>query len=1151
MLQIILDADTRLQVQRLIQWLSQGDGDPFVSDTLVVGDTGTGIWLQQQLALQTSITANLKIELPGRFIWDRIQRALDQAQHQSPYDPLVARWAIQQIIDAAGRDESPAPELAPMLTAWAQASERDRVVMATELANQFDRYLTYRRDWLDGWAARKQPALAAAGARGRQTAALEFARRHEPWQAWLWRALIGHITGFSSRHPFDQFLSLVQSGTDAAGTGNPPGRVAIFGHLSLSSEQMHLLALLGARQPGIWFASDPSQGFWEQILSPLQAARLAAQDPASAWLYENEPAVLGEWGRQSRDALIQMRHLEQQGLANINDDELRARIMPAPMSNLARLQAAVFELSDQPWHADEPLQHDASLEVHAMHNLSRQVDLACDRVMAAMAELPDLRPDQIVIFCTDPDAAAPLVKSAFELPALGLPVQISGQSARVNPRIIALQDLFTLVNGPAHVNAVLDWFEGPAKRAGAGLDLDLSDQLRQAFQHAGLHRDDLADAADPREGGPYPAPHGWRDGLDRLVLGMATGPLGVDAPTDLAVMPVQGLGVSQIEALEPLFELLELIRNWRSESRRGLPFQRWTEHVLHFLDNWFAVRDDGQADILQIRDALGELNDAIGQLPGGGKLQVSLAVFAQALEAHLEQRTAAARAGGAITVAPVGSLREIPFRVAVLLGMDEGKFPGRRRSGEHDLISHLPRFGDADPVSAGRGWFLQTLLNTRDRLIVTYQGRDSRGDSALNPSRPVGELLDYLRRFDWRDPDKLVCSHPLQPFSPRRFAASAIPGYTPHWFHAAQALAGADRGEDAIGPVGVAVPERSDEPVTRLWRLDELTRNLLDPARAYLQHAGGIALSAYETLLSDIEPMGLHDFDNRTLFDWKRRAAQWSAAGWRESDIREQLAREPAMPDGVAIEPVLRTIITEGARISQAEAAAMLDLGFDRQTVTVAHDEQSLLADGRFAIQSVDAVVIGQPVRLLRGPADSILQVLPAVRQLDMGAVLQVWIAHLYACSMIEPEQEVHSLSVVVGDRPGEQGLPIVFDRQSIRIWQVSNTDHASPWERLLRTAAQNQRQAPALFPRTAAAWLSRADVGEPIDPPQENRSAWDAARVAYEGDESGRSYPELARSWHAALWRDQPPSLETALATSLPFYAPIWWAMQRGEARS
>lgn len=1179
MLQIILDCDTRLQVQRLVQWLQRGQADPFVADTLIVGDLGTGIWLQQQIAQVSGISTNLKLELPGRYIWSGVQQHLRGTESkgsfdvQAPYEPLVARWAIYQILATSVSPQADNPELEPLFRAWRQASDRDRILLSTELARQFERYLTYRRAWLDAWAKGARPAHAMA-TRGRGGAAVDATRLHEPWQAWLWQQLVGRIEGFSAQHPFDQFQEQIKTNQPVS---ESEGRLAIFGQIGLSGEQLRLLSLLARSRPAIWFAHDPSQGFWEGLLSPRQAAKMAEADPQLAWMYEDEPAVLGEWGRQCRDALIQVRELEQDGLASINDDSLRERSIEPAASNLARLQAAVFELSDAPWTDAQPLQIDPSLEVHSAHSLARQADIACDRVLEALAQLPGLRPADIVVFCADLDTTAPLVRSAFEHPEIGLPVQISGASIRVGPKVRALEGFMRLVQGPAHVNAVLDWLEGPAQRAGAGLTTEVLAQLRQLLAAAGLHRDDiggesgngelnhadslLATGDNTAGDQAHCSDHGWRQGIDRLILGALIGTPTAQDSLALGVLPVGELSVTQAEALGQVARLLDLIATWRGVPGQLRPVRAWSQLMLRFVNDWLASSGENQAELLRIRDALSQLHDAVASLPDAEPLLISFASFSQALSAHLEQGSPVARASGAITVAPLGALREVPFRVCVMLGMDEGEFPPRQRPSESDLMSLLPVFGDANPAAVGRGWFLQTLLNTEDRLVFAYQGRDSRGDSPLNPSRLIAELLGYLGRFKWIAPAALTTMHPLQPFSPRRFAPEApVPSYARHWYDAALALAnGADDGV-GYGPVAVrstspSKPSKSSDSPEVLtidgqagyWRAEELARTLLDPARAFLQQTGSIALLRYERTLSDIEPLGLHDYKTYQLFEWKRQVARWLAIGWPEDQIRARLSLEPTMPAGVAIEPVLRAVLGEGERIWQAEQAALLSylINPEQLSAVLASGVTGQFARVAVKVEGAAPIVSGQTGIVMNSGAGGQVQWLTPARALNMDAVLHTWITHLLVCSLTPANQPISTVRLVVGDSSADQKPAIVFNRQSLRMHDGLCLDSLPAWQRLLVSADQACREPMALFPRTAAAWLSKAEVGEPIESPQDNDAAFSQARLVFEGADNGRVMPEINRPWANALWRGHAPELALALEHSLALYAPIWWSMQ------
>jgi len=1171
MLQVILDADTRLQLERLVIWLKQAPADPFVPDTLIVPDLGSGIWLQQSIARSAGISANLRLELPGAYIWRNVQQAVGGQSGQAPFDPLVARWAIVQALSEASESVGAEPAIEPVLRAWIDASERDRMFMATELARQFDRYLAYRRHWLEAWSAGRYPAsaLAASRAAGVASVASACAVQHEPWQAWLWGRLLGQISGFSDRHPFDTFVATGGELKQPAELVQP-GRVAVFGQISLPAEQTRMLALLARSRPIIWFGYDPSQGFWEHVVSERRAqgasqandAQTGVTEPDLAWLYENEPVVLGEWGQQCRDSLMQLRVLEEQGLALINDEHLREREPAAPLNNLDRLQHAVLTLSDDVWR-DNGCEPDASLQIHSAHSLMRQADVACDLVLDAFATLPDLTPADVVIFCVDVDETAPLLRTALQHPSIDLPLFAAGGRTGANPLLRALQGFIRLVEGPANVSSVFDWLEGPAQQVGSSIDSEVLQSLRRLVNENGLHRDDLGGSGSDDVANP----HGWFEGIDRLVLGGILGQgsepfvMSMAGTGEATRLPASQLSVAQIDALGEVARLLDLVRSWRGGDEDHRTAANWSTMVQQLVDQLLSGPKVSENALL-IRDSLIQLTESVSRVPNGDQLTVSFTAYAQALDDHLRQGQSPARATGSITVAPVGALREVPFRVCIMIGLDEGHFPPRRRTSEYDLMSLLPETGDVNPGAAGRGWFLQALLNTQDRVCLCYQGRHVRSDAPMNPSRLISELLEYLARFDADAATRLVTQHPLQSFSPRRFAPDApIPSFARHWYDAAAALSGTPGSPPTAlaslrpaSPDGLLRPsgERSgsDERVAEsksIWQTHEIAADLLNPARAFLRHTGGMSLLPFEASLEDLEPLGLHDFSPQTLFDLAVASASQFEQAWSPDRVLARLKLSATLPAGQAIAPIVRAVMATAERVWRNEQAKLIEALVDSDSVPF---EQKLSI--RLAVREVaDAgaptnLVSGQSGALYANTNSDLIQRLPAVRTQSLRHLLTAWLAHLLVCGEQPEDRAVTTFYLVAGDQALGQLRPVVFDRQSLRIHNELSLDTCSPLSRLVMAAQAVGQQVTPLFPRTTAAWLDHAEPGEPFDSPQDNVKAFEAARKVFEGADNTFTTAECHYAWPAALWRGQPPSVLQALEHSLPLYAPIWWASRR-----
>jgi hypothetical protein len=77
-----------------------------------------------------------------------------------------------------------------------------------------------------------------------------------------------------------------------------------------------------------------------------------------------------------------------------------------------------------------------------------------------------------------------------------------------------------------------------------------------------------------------------------------------------------------------------------------------------------------------------------------------------------------------VTVASFVPMRAIPFRVVFVLGLGQGDFPRSARRGDLDLREARREPGDVTPREQDLYMFLETLLCARDRLVLSYLGRD-------------------------------------------------------------------------------------------------------------------------------------------------------------------------------------------------------------------------------------------------------------------------------------------------------------------------------------------------------------------------------------------------------------------------------------------
>ena len=1147
--------------------------DAFASDALIVPGLGVGRWIQQQAAGEFGVSARLDPDLPGRFLWRLVGRLLPGVPEQSPFDPVVARWTVLRLLDSLAAGQSaPRPGFALLRARVEAASPTQRLRLATDIAGLFDRYLAFRRDWLDAWLAGK-----AADGRGRPG---DHFGDDERWQAWLWVELARNLPGVSGRHPFDRFNDLIASALTAGATERAAlaaatgvRQVIVFGMPSMGPEQFHLFARIAQLLPVTFLVPDPCREFWHDIVSRKRLADVRRSSPDVAWLFDSEPWVLGNWGQAHRDYLAQLRQLDElpagdgdHGAAQVIE-VFRERDLPPASHRLQALQQSILLLDDSRWRGlpdaagtgQQSLFEgvDRSLQIHGCHGRIRQVEVLHDLLLAGFADHPDLQPADCVVYCSKLDDMAPAIDAVFA--GGSIPYGIAGRTPLVDPVVAALRGLLNVARGNVTRSAVEELLENPAIAAALELDGSQHRLLLEWFAQAGVY---WGLAGGPRK-------HDWQAAFDRLWLGASIAPDAFEGGAAVLgeTQAVTGAAGSLSLLLGKVERLFATLRRLSHPGAQRQPVARWCELVLIELDRLFeglaARAGPWTGGLMRVRDSVAQVGDSArdsirepGRESAGGSTtdpSIDLAAFCLALDESLEQAAPTALATGAVTFAPIGALRGVPYRVIGLLGMDQEAFPRLNRASEFDLMFRQPRFGDRISRTEDRGVFLDILLAARDQLLVLFAARDARDNSELNPSTVIDELIAYVREQPGQQAFGII-EHPLQPFSARNFAAGRPESFARQWFDAARVLdtpagqrpqpAGPGNGAASVTPplpvpfIHFAPPARSADPLTvgaahpsgssespAVWSHRDLVIALAKPAQTYLQHALGISLPRRIEATEDREPLDAEADDRRALIQQVLDVASEPAVLQRRIDA---WLTSPALPDGAPGARVHAGLRAEASGIIARRPKAWSDiaspLAFSRQQVRW---NQALLETAHLA------AIAGRP-----RSADMHLQCLLSAYKPGAYGLIDAWLRHLAA-------------QLWLGSAQPRAGVPAELITTLIAADSIYHVRSMGPAERGIESAlhwAALVRSRPLmLFPKTYWAFFKSAgDV--PMSAVARATGPWVKAREAFEGNAFGggdRPSGELNDPWVAVLYRDGPPDLEAVIAASEPVYRPIFGCVE------
>ena len=476
---------------------------------------------------------------------------------------------------------------------------------------------------------------------------------------------------------------------------------------------------------------------------------------------------------------------------------------------------------------------DASISVHGCVGPQRQVEVARDAILHALADDPTLSPEDVLVACADPARFAPFVEAVLgdRQGAPELPYVLRDRSvSRAVPLIAAMDAALRLVGGRVSRGAVLDLLRVDAVQRRFGLGLEDVDRLAE-WTAAGDVRWGLDGRHRASAGLPITFDVGtWRRALDRVVAGMAVSDR---ASTDALGLRAIDAG-HEHERVGAACEVLDALVALRAAAVEPRGVAGWCDFSRAVLDTCFSpTREEGDAveQLNRLLDAI-EVDD-----PAGDVLLTYPEFVALFSDRASRERDVVPAGSGGVTVTSLWALRNVPFRVIVLLGLDERAV---ERASAVDVALGAARVGDRDTRSDVRAALLGALLAAASRLVVVHESRDVVSNESSPPATVLAELREALGTA-CRDGDGLVVDHPRHAHSDDDLAHAD--GRRPFTFDAgalrrATELRGTPR--DVAAPradLAGAVPAATDRV-----RRTELVDFLLRPQRTYLLLAHGIRL---------------------------------------------------------------------------------------------------------------------------------------------------------------------------------------------------------------------------------------------------------------------------------------------------------------------
>ena len=903
---------------------------PLEDEVVLTQSNGIGRWLQLALAATPGqgglsgglgISAALRFGLPARFLWDtyRIVLGDERLPEQSLFDADRLRWLVYRLVE----EQAQRPGFEP-IRHFLQVDEdnpRRRFQLACALADLFESYQFFRADWLADWESGEDRL-----ATGRQR--FESLPAEQAWQPMLWRALVEAGGADSAQHRarlHQDFLAALDK--PAGSYAGLPRRVIVFGISSLPEQILRALAALSKHSQVLVCLHNPCRYYWGNIVEARDDFRrwnarhrikhdktlgeMPVGELADTEFEQWANPLLASWGKQGRDFIQLLDEMDRpEDYENWFDDgiDLFEDIDDCQAGRLlGQLQQDILDLEPPPApdkrKSVDP--DDDSLTFTIAHSRQREVEILYDRLLEAFERDESLQPREVIVMVPDIDAYAPHIDAVFGNLAMVdeeqrrdrrfIPYTIGDRNDRVQSGFLrAVVDLMDLPRSRFTGAEVLDLLHIPALRERFDLfeaDLELiASWVEGSGVRWGLDEDHRSRLLDNEQGFEQ---NSWRHGLDRMLLGYATG----RADSYGNVLPYDEVSPGSAELAGKLAALIERLRHWHTELSRPATPVGWIGRLGEMVDDCLATGDgDDSLARHHFDQALERLVEDTAQADMTEEL--SLEVVRDVVLAELDQHRVSKRfLAGRVNFSTLMPMRAIPFMMVCLLGMNDGDYPRTRKPADFDLMNDYRRPGDRSRRDDDRYLFLEALLSARRRLYISWIGRSIRDHETIPPSVLVGQLRDAIAG-GWvleQDSgpeagqcllDRLTTEHPLQPFSRAYFDPDRqqLRTYASEWGEVWQKTSKAVEGSG-----DVALSPHEPEGSLSLRDLESFYRS---PVRAFMNGRLGVRLRKGDDLSPPVEdePFELDGLQSWALRDeLLRRLMLEDVAPATEGGMKQEL----------------------------------------------------------------------------------------------------------------------------------------------------------------------------------------------------------------------------------------------------------------------
>lgn len=765
-------------------------------------------WLSMQLAQYRNIAMNLKYDMINGYILDICYELTAKQEYKKAYTKDILAWRIFRGLDSINN---------PKLQEYYQNSDLKKYQLSVKIAETFSKYISYRSEWLQKWAQGEyiNPAKPESD---------------EDWQMLLWQKLVEDVAETPYKVQAEALQKLNRQNLEKL---NIPSDIYIFGVNTISPKNLGFVFELAKYIDVNILYINPCSEYWYDLHKSKISAWLDSDD------YELQPllANLGQQGKEFFNRLLE--NQEKQELEVFEKFDKNSldfeKLADNNQTQLVSLQRNLLELDCQ----NHAKQKDLSISINSCHSPLREVQILHDKLLDMIKADLSIKPRDILVMCPNIEDYSPYIDSVFSRYPTDkkLPCSIADRTLLDSePLAASFIELLQLPESNFEVNKILDYLSVPAIQQKFKISDEQLETIRYWLKESCIHHSNNGQTFS------------WSWGLKRLMLGFSYSDS--NYIVDDKLMTIAVIEGSEIAELGGLYELLELLEKYSQELLKPRSLEAWQDYLLEMFDDVFDVTNDEQYIAKKIKDIIVKTVTTAKDVLLTEEIDlytIRYCLISQLSEPIINNHFL----NGKVTFCSMTPMRNVPFRVIAMLGLNNGKFPRQESAISFDLMARLGRVkGDRTKRDDDRYLFLEAITSARDYLYLSYIGRSVKTNVEQQPSLILKELTSYLDlNYGWGKAD--IKEYPLHPFSSKCYA-DEYRSYDEAWLKLLQSEPKVFYDPKLLNN-GVNLPKSLS--ILKLVKIFD------DPIKAYTNYGLELYLEDDFEELEDSEPFDINSLD--------------------------------------------------------------------------------------------------------------------------------------------------------------------------------------------------------------------------------------------------------------------------------------------------